>query len=249
MKTLFTTLAFCLFTFILSAQNQVTNVNTDGTLTITANVGYSSPYYYAVWIKGTSGTFLRTITMYGQTSKYYSDLAHWNSESGINKVNATTGATKSSAGSYTSTWNGKDQANSTIVTDGTYTVSIEMSSEAYGTNSKYITTSFTKGPTAVTLNPTNVSPITGVSIKWQPVNTAINNVELSTLYSIYPNPAKSSIYVNGPNIQAIDIYTLEGKQVMSSIQQKVNIDALKKGVYMLNITTGKGNVSKKLVKN
>ena len=249
MKKIFTTITFCFFVFIISAQNQTPNANTDGTLTVTANVTYNSPYYYAVWIKGTTGTFLRTITMYGQTSKYYADLAHWNSESATNKVNATTGATKGSSGAYTSTWNAKDQANINIVPDGTYTVSIEMSSESYGTNSKYVSTTFTKGTSAVTLTPTNVSPISGISIKWQPVNTAIQNIELATLYSIYPNPATSTVFVNGPDIQSIDVFTLDGKRIFSSNLQKLNINALKKGTYLININTGKGVVSKKLIRN
>jgi hypothetical protein len=250
MKNLLISSFFLFFSVLLSAQTNSPQVSTDGSLTVTANVTYTNPYYYAVWIKGTTGTFLRTITMFGNNANYYNDLAHWNSESGRNKVNATTGATKSSAMvNNVSTWNGKDQVNSAIVADGTYTVSIEMSSESYGTNSKYITTTFTKGPTAVTLNPTNVSPITGVSIKWQPVNTGIDNIELSTLYSIYPNPAITSVYVNGPDIQSVDVFTLEGKRIFSSNQQKLNIAALKKGTYMLSINTGKGNVSKKLIKN
>ncbi len=253
MKTRFTTFIFCLFTLILSAQNQTPNVATDGTLTVTASVGYSSPYYYAVWIKGTNGTFLRTITMYGLSSgktDYTSDLVHWFPESAKNRVNAVTGATKTSAmTNNVSTWNGKDQTNTNIVPDGTYTVSIEMSSESYGTNSKYVTTTFTKGPAVVTLTPTAVSPISNVTVKWQPANTGINNIELSTLYSIYPNPAVSNVYVNGPDVKSIDVFTLEGKHIFSSNQQKLNIASLKKGTYLLNINTGKGLVSKKLIKN
>lgn len=248
MKTFFTTLAFCLFSFLLAAQNEAPNANTDGTLTVTANVGYSSPYYFAVWIKGTTGTFLRTITMYGQNSKYYKDLGHWNSESGANKVNAVTGATKSTASAYTSTWNGKDQANTTTVPDGNYTVSIEMSSESYGTNSKYITTTFTKGPAVVTLTPTAVSPISNVSIQWVPSSTAINNIELSKLYSVYPNPTRSTVYINGFDIEAIEVYALNGKLIFVTNNQKIDLSGLSKGIYLAKITTKAGTFMKKIEK-
>ncbi len=141
---------------------------TPGTLTIKTTVTYSSPYFYVVWIKNSAGAFLRTLTMYGNTSNYFSDLVNWYSESSLNKVNATTGATKSSAGIQTATWNAQNQANSAVVDDGVYTVSIEMTSESYATNSKYITTTFTKGPVAQTVNPANLSPMSTVSVQWMP---------------------------------------------------------------------------------
>jgi len=221
---------------------------TAGTLTVTSTVSYSSPYYYAVWLNNPGGTFLRTLTMYGSTTKYYSDLVHWNSDSNTNKTNAVTGATKSSSSPYTSTWNGTDQANSTQVADGDYTVRIEMSSESYGTNSKYITATFSKGPNAQTLTPTNVSPILNISIKWLPVNTAINNVEMDKLYSVYPNPAISSIFVSGSNIKGVDICSLSGEMILNSKEQSKNLSTLTKGVYLAVIYTKSGTVVKKIEK-
>ena len=176
------------------------------------------------------------------------DLAHWNSESATNKVNATTGATKSSSSSFSSIWNGKDQANSTIVPDGTYTVSIEMTSEAYGSNSKYITTTFTKGTAAVTLNPSSVSPVSNISVKWQPANTGIKEIELSKLYSIYPNPAISSVYVNGPEIQEIELLTLNGKLILVSSERTIDINNLPRGFYLAKLKTKAGTFIKKIEK-
>jgi hypothetical protein len=247
MKKIFITLVLLLTIFSAFAQESVTTATTDGTLTVTATVTYSNPYYYAVWIKSPSGTFLRTLTMYGQTSKYYSDLTHWYSESAASKTNATTGATKSSSGTYSSTWNGKDQANSAIVTDGTYTVSIEMTSENYGTSSKYITTTIDKGTSSVTITPTVVSPISNVTIKWIPATTAVNMVE-SDKYSVYPNPTRSTIYVSGFDIKGIDILTLNGKFIFTTNNQNIDLSTLPKGMYVVRLTTDAGIFFKKIEK-
>lgn len=234
----------------LNAQNQAPEATTAtaGTLTVSAKVTYSSPYFYAVWINNTSGTFLRTLTMYGAKTSYYPDLTHWNSESSQNKVNAVTGATQSSTSTFTTTWNAKDQANSAVVADGTYPVKIEMTSESYGTGSKYISTSFTKGATAQTVTPTAVSPISAITLTWTPVNTAIDNVEFGKLYNVYPNPAVSSFYAAGNDIKEVQICTLAGKILLSSKVQQVNISKLAKGFYLAVIYAKDGMVVKKIEK-
>ena len=73
--------------FAQSASPQQTTA-TAGTLTVTAAVTYTTDYYYAVWISNPDGSFLRTLTMYGYNTGYYSDMTHWYSESSSNKVNA-----------------------------------------------------------------------------------------------------------------------------------------------------------------
>lgn len=248
MRKIFTTLLLCVL-LSLSAQNQAPEATaTSGTLTVTATVSYSSPYYYAVWIKNSSGTYVRTLMMYGQTSKYYGDLAHWYAESAADKTNATTGATKSSTSAFSATWNGKDKTNTTIVADDNYTVGIEMSSEALGTFSSYVSGVITKGTASQTLTPTAVSPISNITIKWVPTGTGLNDIKLATLYTIYPSPTKSTIYVSGPEFKTVTIYTLSGKQVLKSIEPKINLSALPSGTYLAEIQTSRGTVTKKVVK-
>ena len=247
MNKIFSILVLLLFFGFSKAQESAPEANTDGTLTVTASVAYSSPYYYAVWLKNPDGTFLRTLTMYGNNSSYYKDLKNWFAGTSANKVNATTGATKSSAGNYTSTWNAKNQANTTIVADGTYTVAIEMSSESYGTNSKFTSKTFNKGPVAETLSGTVVSPISNISIKWTPSNTAIDEVKASQ-YKCYPNPTKSTLYITGFDIQTIELLTLNGKLIFTTNQQKLNLSGLPKGIYLTKIITSDGTFLKKIEK-
>ena len=251
MKTRFALFFVLAFSLSISAQNpapEATTASTAGTLTISTKVTYSNPYYYAVWINNTSGAFLRTLTIYGNNTSYYADLAHWNSESARNKVNAVTGATKSATATYVSTWNAMDQANGTVVADGTYPVKIEMAAEAYGINSKYIATTFTKGPASQIVTPTVVSPISAITLTWTPVNTAIDNVEFSKLYNVYPNPVISSVYAAGNNIRGLQICTLIGKVLLSTNEQQLNISKLSRGFYLAVIYAKDGMVVKKIEK-
>ncbi|MFT3754217.1 MAG: DUF2271 domain-containing protein [Paludibacter sp.] len=184
----------------------------------------------------------------GIIHSYYNDLAHWNSESARNKVNAVTGATRSATATYASTWNGMDQANSAIVADGIYPVKIEMTSESYGTNSKYINTSFTKGPVSQTVTPAVVSPISAVSLTWAPVSTGVETVEYAKLYNIYPNPAISSVSAVGNGVNGLQICTLTGQILLSTNQPQLNISKLPKGYYLVVIYAKEGLVVKKLEK-
>ncbi|HEY6914391.1 MAG TPA: T9SS type A sorting domain-containing protein, partial [Paludibacter sp.] len=108
--------------------------------------------------------------------------------------------------------------------------------------------SFTKGPVAQTVTPTAVSPISAITLTWTPVNTAIDNVEFSKLYNVYPNPAVSSVYVTGSDIKEVQICSLAGKILLSSKEQKVNISVLPKGFYLAVIYAKDGMVVKKIEK-
>lgn len=247
MKQLFLiTISLCSMLF-LKAQDNVPQVATDGSLTVKATVTYSSPYYYTVWLKNPSGTFLRTLTMYGNKVDYYPDLKNWYANSSANKINAVTGATRSASGTYTSTWNAKDQANSTIVEDGTYSVCIEMTSEAYGTSSKYFATTFTKGTVEQSITGTNVLPISGITVTWIPSNTAVDDVK-ANMYNVYPNPTKSTVYVSGFDVRSVEVFSLTGKKIFESREQRIDLSGLTKGVYFLRLNTDTGAIIKKVEK-
>ena len=245
---LITCLFFCAYE--LSSQNSAPKVPTSGTLevkatTVTFNGDHAPKNYLAIWIVNSSGVYIKTL--YACTAKHAEDLTNW---VGINptkdKTDAVSSATLTSHGQRTASWNGTNKTG-VQQDDGNYTVKLEMT-ENEGTG-KLATFQFTKGTASQALTPTDVSGFSGISIKWTPTNTAIQNIELATLYSIYPNPATSTVFVNGPDIQSIDVFTLEGKRIFSSNLQKLNLNALTKGTYLLNINTGKGIVSKKLIKN
>ena len=65
-------------------------------------------------------------------------------------------------------------------------------------------------------------------------------------FSIYPNPAKDLINIEG-DYKSIDILNMLGEVVLSSQYAKsINVSGLTNGIYMLNITTPKGTQSQKI---
>lgn len=251
MKKVFLPIFLCVLSLSIFAQNEVpgaSTVATSGTLTVSTLIS-SNTYITAIWINTSTPTFLRTLN-YNTGNNYVNDLIKWKADCGgiRNTLNATSGATKSSAAIITTTWNAKDQANTTVVADGDYIVKIEMTNENYGTSTKLVTGTFTKGPIAQTVTPANSTPFSGISIKWAPVNTAIEDVELSKLYSVYPNPAISSIFVTGSDIKEVEICSLAGKSILISKEQKVDVSALPKGMYLAVIRAKNGTVVKKIEK-
>ncbi len=81
---------------------------------------------------------------------------------------------------------------------------------------------------------------------------------MASKFAVFPNPSNGSDVVNfaGDNIQATGatIFNLLGKKVMTASQselanKQINISALAKGMYLLNIETNEGVATKKIIKN
>jgi hypothetical protein len=140
--------------------------NSAGTLTVTtgtssAGGGYSPRNVIAIWIRTSSGAFVKSLMVLAATRKY--DLSNWASNSGQNTTNATTGATQSSYTTRTCTWNGTNTSG-TLVANGDYKVCMELCDG--GLSYKEFT--FTKGPTAAALTPASAGSFSNISINWTP---------------------------------------------------------------------------------
>ena len=73
-------------------------------------------------------------------------------------------------------------------------------------------------------------------------------------FKIYPNPVKSSLYINlkTPNVTSIEIYNILGKKVLVKVindSSEINTEQLSSGVYIMKITQNNTTISKKLIKN
>jgi len=233
------------------AQNYSSSASTPGTLNVTVTTSATTGGAYiprnveAIWIQNSSGQFVKTLLVYAAARISY--LTNWNTSSGGNVVNALTGATQSSHGVRTCTWNGTNVSN-TVVADGTYTLKMELT-DKNGTGNLG-TFTFVKGPTAQTQTPAAVPSFSALTIKWTPsIASALEEVNMSNLYQVYPNPTSSSIFVNGLGIQEIEIYNASGESVLKTNLHNVNLNTLPKGVYMIKINSETGTVMKKLVKN
>ena len=261
MKTFFTTITFCLFTFILSAQNQTPNATmaTAGTLSVTFSTNATAKYSLAIYITNSSSALVNTMiyrTSNGDgsaqdMSTYWSKIgSSWSTSSTKLLTNAdldaTSGATASTAYSNKSVYWGKTVSISTVP-DGTYTVNLEMANYS-PVSRRYTSGTFVKGPTASTVTLNSVTGFTSPVITWTPSSSAIKNTELSTLYSVYPNPTHSTVYVNGFDINEIEVVSLNGKSMFVTQNQKLDLSGLPKGIYFAKITTKAGTLMKKIEK-
>jgi hypothetical protein len=70
--------------------------------------------------------------------------------------------------------------------------------------------------------------------------------------NLYPNPMKDVLHLECDNIRQYDIYSLDGKLVKSAQlfdnESVINVKNLSSGIYMIRITSEKGVVTRRIVK-
>jgi len=244
-KTFIISLFSCLLT--LSAISQ-----TQGTLTVIATTSstggnYAPKNIVTIWIENEQGNFVKTLLAYAETRKTH--LNTWEASttaagSPFNTVDAITGATRSSHGTRTCSWNGTNVSGS-LVADGTYKVRLELT-DKNGTGN-FSTFTFVKGLDPQNLTPANVPSFSSISIVWQPVLTAVEEESLEKQYSVYPNPGSGLFKVRGEDILEIDVLNASGSVVYTGKSASVDISEQPKGIYYVKITTGNGIVVKKVL--
>ncbi|MFT3754218.1 MAG: T9SS type A sorting domain-containing protein [Paludibacter sp.] len=259
MKKTLLSLFFFALVLLLSAQNQAPEATTAtaGTLTVTFSTNNTSKYSAAIYITNSAGTLVNTM-LYRTSNSHNSaqDMSTFWSKIGLSwstspaklltNADAVTGATATSAYTAQKIYWGKNVSIATAV-DGTYTVNFEMANYS-PVSRRYTSGTFVKGPAASTTSLTNITGFSAITIEWMPVSTAVDDVEFSKLYNVYPNPAVSSIYAAGNDVEEIQICTLAGKILLSSKVQQVNISKLAKGFYLAVIYAKDGMVVKKIEK-
>jgi hypothetical protein len=82
------------------------------------------------------------------------------------------------------------------------------------------------------------------------VNTLNNNEFGIAKWVIYPNPAKELLSVTGiDQIELLQVHTILGSNVIEARNtNEINVADLEEGVYLLTITTEKGNYTQKFIK-
>ena len=75
------------------------------------------------------------------------------------------------------------------------------------------------------------------------------NDESKIEFSVYPNPATNNVTIESNNtINSIQIVDLTGAVVQTETQSSFSIEQLTNGVYLMNIITDNGTVTKRLIK-
>jgi len=249
------------FNFMFFLNNSIAQTSGEMSITFTQSPASSNATknVLAIWIEDANGTFVKTRARYwGNGTNDH--LPSWVSKSGQNTVDAVTGATLKSTttptafGVKTITWDGTNTSN-VDVPDGTYKVQIESSwckPEPANNTHKFLSTfTFTKGPNAETLTPTDAN-LSAISISWTPSATSINNnVKTKNEFSVFPNPSTGIFnldFKKSTNLAQIEVYSIIGKMVYSEKSNEkidrmksLDLSSLENGIYMLNIKTADGN--------
>ena len=201
--------------FQISAYSQ----NTEGTITftvrtVTDNGNYSPKHVLAIWIKNSSGQFIRSMKVMAAQRKQY--LYSWIASSNQNVVNATTGATLTSHQTHVITWNCTDN-DGNVLPDGEYQFWIEYTDQhAQGPISHF---SFNKSTSSVNNNFTDENYFKDISIIYEPVLTTV--LDINTLEAkVYNDPLNATVYFSIPSIRAenalLQIYSIDGKKIFET---------------------------------
>lgn len=253
-----------LLPFVLLVSSFSLFSQTAGTLTVTYStqkIASQTLSVYAVYVTNSSSALVNTLAYktFNGNSSASGELASWWTLIGKALTGAKfIGTVDGISGATTSTWAIGQQvywgrtASVATVPDGTYTVNFIIGEATSGGGSIVgniiYKGTFVKGTAVSNATVTAASGFSNISLAWAPVNTAINEVEMEKLYSVYPNPAVSSIFVSGSDVKEVEICSLGGQSLMVSNQQHVNISSLPKGNYLAVIRAKTGTIVKKIIK-
>lgn len=82
--------------------------------------------------------------------------------------------------------------------------------------------------------------------------TASTNAFNLVDFAVYPNPTKAFLTIDDSKftIKTVEVFNLLGKKILTSTKNKLNIENLVDGVYLLKIQDDKGNIAtRRIVKN
>lgn len=255
MKTLISIL-IASFATLLSAQSTAGTVDISIT-TKEKNVGYHPKHVLAIWVEDDAGTYVKTLKVRADKRKQY--LYSWNSASGGNTTDAVTGATLSSHGTHTVSW---DCTNKTgeVVEDGEYTLFVEYTSEhAQGPLTSIV---FTKSADAFSVKPSDLTYFTDMDLVFTPDdNTGIEDKMVDFSFNIYPVPTDDVLFINTflPKAQQITmkLYSVDMKvlKVLQNgtmpagehiSQMNFSTESISPGTYFL-VLTGENRFSSRQI--
>lgn len=239
-------LIFCIFH---------SRAQTTGTLTVTVTTAQTATGTFApknilaIWIEDGSGKFVKTLLAYANTRKTY--LNTWEASttaagSVYNSVDAITGATQSTHGTRTCSWNGTDY-NGKAVADAIYTVRMELTDQNATGNTASFT--FTKGTINQNLTPSDVLPsFKSVKMNWSTTVTSVNTeTTKSNAVVVYPNPGSGLYTVLAENEAEIEVFSNSGELVLKATTPVIDLSDRPKGMYFMKVKTGSKTVVVKVI--
>lgn len=80
---------------------------------------------------------------------------------------------------------------------------------------------------------------------------SITEADFNKSLSIYPNPVTSILNINTSNHISFEkaiVYSTLGKEILQTSKKEMNLETLSTGIYFVEVVTGKGSVTKRIVK-
>lgn len=78
--------------------------------------------------------------------------------------------------------------------------------------------------------------------------TPVEEVVEPDLFTVFPNPARNEIQISSSEeIDFIKVLDLNGRIVVTSKQQTINLSHMKSGIYIIQITSPKGIIAQKVI--
>ena len=63
-------------------------------------------------------------------------------------------------------------------------------------------------------------------------------------FSLYPNPATNLVNIElATELKSVEIYSLQGQKILSSIKNQVDVSSLSKGMYLIRVEDVNNGVS------
>jgi hypothetical protein len=128
---------------------------------------YAPNNIVAIWVVDSNAMIKKTIGRWADVRKQY--LLAWNQSAGTSDVDAISGATRTSHGSLSVTWDLKDRQDA-LIGDGTYTVRLESTdlNATATTQNNQATFTFVKGAAPESQTGLSGGGFTNVSIEFMP---------------------------------------------------------------------------------
>lgn len=243
-----TFLIYLLLSFVMAGYTQTVGELSVSVSTSDTGGNYKPRNVMAIWVENSDGDFIKTLLAYADKRKGY--LTHWknvttNAGTAYNKVDAVSGATKSSHGTRTCTWDGTNFSGDTV-DDGTYTLCLELTDK--NSTGNYSTFEFLKSTDSVSYTPGNEASFNNIQLNWVPVvKTSVDLLD-ENVYKVYPTPTTGQLLVIGENVETIEINDSNGKTIQKSTSTNLDLSSYPNGVYFINIITNQGSIVKRVLK-
>lgn len=67
--------------------------------------------------------------------------------------------------------------------------------------------------------------------------------ENKNVFSLYPNPVRNTLHIEGADFARADLYSLKGKQLYSTTMNRINVSQYEHGIYVLKILNNVGEIA------